>query len=94
MTIMVIMDTGTNVERWTVAKAKAHFSKVIERALSDGPQTITRHGRNTVVVVSATEWEKKTRCKGSLADFFAESPLRDSGLAIERDGEAAREIDL
>jgi prevent-host-death family protein len=79
---------------WTVAKAKAHFSQVIEEALNNGPQAITRNGRNAVVVVSMDEWERKTKRKGSLADFFAESPLRNSGLVIKRDREKPREIDL
>lgn len=35
---------------WTVAKAKAQLSQVIEQALTAGPQTITRNGRNAVVV--------------------------------------------
>ena len=91
---MVIMDTHLDAKHWTVARAKAQLSQVIDRALRDGPQTITRHGRDAVVVVSATEWENKTKRKGSLADFFAESPLRNSGLVIERDSETAREIDL
>jgi prevent-host-death family protein len=94
MTIMVIMDIEVDTRHWTVAKAKAQLSQVMERALRDGPQTITRHGRDAVVVVSAAEWESKTKRRGSLADFFAESPLRNSGLAIERDGETARESDL
>ena len=67
---------------------------MIEEAIHDVPQRITRNGRDAVVVVSVAEWENKTKRKGSLAEFFAESPLRDSGLAIERDSEAAREIDL
>jgi prevent-host-death family protein len=91
---MVFMYTSPDARHWTVARAKAQLSQVIEQALRDGPQTITRRGRDAVVVVSAMEWENKTKRKGSLADFFAESPLRNSGLAIERDDETAREIDL
>lgn len=83
-----------NIKPWTVAKAKAQLSQVIEQALTTGPQTITRNGRNAVVVVSVEEWECKTKRKGSLADFFAESPLRNSGLVIKRDREKPREIDL
>jgi prevent-host-death family protein len=30
------------------------------------------------------EWERKTQRQGTLADFFAASPLRDSGLEVER----------
>jgi len=69
---------------WTVAQAKAKFSEVIQKAASEGPQTITRNGRRTAVLVAANEWDRKTRPKGTLADFFADSPLRGSGINIER----------
>ncbi|MGD0223766.1 MAG: type II toxin-antitoxin system Phd/YefM family antitoxin [Terriglobia bacterium] len=72
------------VGAWTVAQAKAKFSEVIDKARSLGPQTITRNGRKAAVVVAADEWERKTRRKGNLAEFFASSPLRRSGLKIER----------
>jgi len=81
-------------ERWTVADAKARFSEVIDRALSDGPQTVTRNGRNAVVIVSADEWDRKTKRPGNLAGFFAASPLRDSGLEIERRRDEPRKLDL
>jgi prevent-host-death family protein len=83
-----------NSPNWTVAEAKAKFSQVIERALSEGPQTITRHGRNTAVVVSAEEWQRKTKRVGSLVEFFAASPLRGSGIKLRRSRELPREIDL
>ena len=67
---------------WTVAEAKAKFSEVIEKAKSEGPQTITRNGRRAAVLVAAEEWERKTKRKGTLADFFAASPLRGSGIKI------------
>ena len=69
---------------WTVAAAKAKLSEVIDRALADGPQTITRRGRETVVIVSAEEWQRKAKRSGSLAEFFAESPLRGAPLKVER----------
>ena len=71
-------------DSWTVAQAKAKLSEVIEQAQSSGPQTITRNGRKAVVVVSAQEWERKTKRVGTLAEFFASSPLRDSGLKVKR----------
>jgi prevent-host-death family protein len=79
---------------WPVAEAKARLSELIERTLSEGPQTITRQGRETVVMVSAAEWERKTRRKGNLAEFFAASPLRHAELKIERGKEKPREIEL
>jgi prevent-host-death family protein len=79
---------------WTVAEAKAKFSEMIERAVSEGPQTITRKGRTTAVVVGAEEWQRKTRRVGNLAEFFAASPLRGSGLKLRRSKDIPREIDL
>jgi prevent-host-death family protein len=70
--------------KWTVAEAKAKFSEVIDRAQSDGPQTITRRGRKAAVLVAAEEWERKTKRRGNLAEFFASSPLRGTGLNIKR----------
>lgn len=81
---------ATEAEAWTVAGAKARFSEVIDRALSDGPQTITRNGKQAVVVVAAEEWERKSKRTGNLAEFFAASPLRDSGLSVERPTDGPR----
>jgi len=67
---------------WTVAEAKAKFSEVLDRAQSEGPQRITRHGRTTAMVVAASEWERKTNRKGNLAEFFAASPLRGAGVKL------------
>jgi prevent-host-death family protein len=82
------------MDSWTVADAKAKLSEVIDRALADGPQAITRNGRKAVVVVSAEEWERKSRRVGNLAEFFANSPLRGSGLKTERIKDTPRELDL
>ena len=79
---------------WTVAEAKSKFSELIDRARARGPQTITRNGRTAAVLVSAEEWERKTRRSGNLAEFFAASPLRESGLVIERSKDKARDVEL
>ncbi|MEX2124814.1 MAG: type II toxin-antitoxin system Phd/YefM family antitoxin [Woeseia sp.] len=79
---------------WTVAEAKARFSKLIEQARLKGPQTISRHGRTAAVVVSAEEWEKKTKRSGNLAEFFATSPLRESAIEIKRRKDRSRKADL
>ena len=83
-----------NSEIWTVAKAKAKFSEVIDRARSDGPQIISRHGKNAVVVVASEEWERKTRRSGNLAEFFAASPLPGSGLKVSRTKDRPRKVKL
>ena len=83
-----------STQRWTVAEAKAKFSEIIERAMSEGPQTITRNGRTAAVIVGAEEWQRKTKRVGNLAEFFAESPLRGSGLKVRRLKEVPRKTSL
>ena len=83
-----------STDTWTVAEAKAKFSQVIERAQSDGPQTITRNGRIAVVIVATEEWERKTKRTGNLAEFFASSPLPRSGLRVKRLKDGPREFEL
>ena len=79
---------------WPVAEAKARLSEVIDRALKQGPQAITRNGRPAVVVVSSEEWARRTARKGTLAEFFAASPLPGSGIEIERPQGGARKVEL
>ena len=78
---------------WTLAVAKARLSEVVDRAQS-GPQTITRNGKPSAVIVSAEEWARKTVRKGSLAGFLMASPLRDCGLDLDAARGQPRDLDL
>lgn len=89
MTIMTIKP-----RIWTVAEAKAKFSEVIDRAQTQGPQTVTRNGRTTAVVVAADEWQRKTNRSGNLAEFFAASPMPRSRLRLARRKDRPRKIGL
>jgi len=73
-----------NTHTWTVAEAKAKFSEVLDKAQNEGPQRITRHGRTTAMVIAAKEWDSRAERKGTLAEFFASSPLRSAGLKPHR----------
>jgi prevent-host-death family protein len=97
MTIMMVIMTSqatNHASEWPVADAKAHFSAVIDRALAEGPQVVTRNGKRTVVIVPVEEWERRSQRHGSLADFFARSPLRGSGLNVERARDLPRDISI
>src|ERR1700745_3843248 len=94
MTLWVKRSLPMGAPNWTVAEAKAKFSEIIERAMSEGRQTITRKGRTAAVVVGAEEWQRKTKRVGSLAEFLAASPLRGSGLKVRRRKERPRKISL
>jgi prevent-host-death family protein len=80
-------NSNTNV--WTVAEARAKLSEIIERARSGEPQTVTRK-----VIVAAEEWERKSKRAGNLAEFFATSPLRGSGLSLRRLRGSMRKVKL
>lgn len=81
-------------DTWTVAQAKAKFSELVERARDSGPQLITKNGRKAAVVVSVEEWDRRTRRAGNLAEFFAQSPLRGSGLKVARKKDGFRKVEL
>lgn len=70
---------------WPLGEAKARLSELIDKVEREGPQVISRRGREVAVVVPVEEWRRKSARAGSLAQFFAESPLRDSGLVVERE---------
>jgi prevent-host-death family protein len=79
---------------WKVAEAKARFSELIDKALQEGAQEITRHGKRTVVVVAAKEWDRRAERQQSLAAFLDRSPLRGSGLDIDRLRGRPRDLEL
>ncbi len=80
---------------WQIQEAKNKLSELIDRALSEGPQVITRHGVEVAVVMPFVGYKKLTMRKQRLGDFFMASPLRKSGLVIERDKQTTlRDIEL
>jgi prevent-host-death family protein len=78
---------------WTLAGAKARLSEVVDRA-QVGPQTITRNGKPSAVIVSAEEWARKTARKGTLAEFLLASPLRGADLELDRQRDSPRDMTL
>jgi prevent-host-death family protein len=74
-------------DAWSVAEAKAKFSEVIDKARRDGPQRVTRHGKDAVVVVSADDWKALT--KPAAKRNFIEA-LLDPAAGVLTDEEAER----
>ena len=79
--------------QWPMQEAKNRLSHVVEQAAS-GPQTITVRGEPKAVVVSTEEYNRLTRPTTSLADFLMNSPLRGSGIDLERSTDTGRDIKL
>lgn len=86
--------SSKSAKPWMVAEAKARFSYVLDQAEKEGPQFITRNGKEAAVIVSIAEWERKTRRKGNLAEFFRDSPLRGSRLKVPRRKDRLRDPEL
>lgn len=57
------------METWQLQEAKNKFSELVEHALHDGPQMVTRHGKPAVVVMSAAEFEASQSGKKPKMDF-------------------------
>jgi prevent-host-death family protein len=69
---------------WALQDAKNKFSELVDKAVGDGPQTVTRHGREAVVVMSVNDYKKLLVNKKDLVEFFSSSPLVESGLDFDR----------
>ncbi|HMC15509.1 MAG TPA: type II toxin-antitoxin system prevent-host-death family antitoxin [Albitalea sp.] len=71
--------------RWRLQDAKARFSELVRMAHSDGPQHVTLHGRDAVVVVDADEFHrlKGARTGQLLIDALQASPHREIEIEIE-----------
>src|SRR5450755_4740038 len=84
-------------ESWQIQSAKARFSEVFRRARTEGPQRITRQGKEGVVMVAEEQYNRlvgKSRQPKNIVDFFRQSPLVGLELDLERDRSPARDVKL
>ena len=81
---------------WLLQDAKARFSELVRLVHSEGPQHVTVHGRDEVVIISAAEFR---RLKGSatgrdLIDALQASPYRDVDIEPGRGAMQVRDVTL
>jgi len=81
-------------DHWQLQEAKNKFSRLVDRAKNSGPQVVTKHGEEAVVVISASEYRELLKPQLNLVQFFQESPLMMDDLDLDRDKELPREIEL
>jgi antitoxin Phd len=81
-------------ERWQLQEAKNRLSELVRQARKRGPQVITVHGADAVVVVAAEHYRRLAPRNGTLVDFFRASPLVGAELDIARSPETGRPITL
>jgi len=80
--------------RWQLQEAKNRFSELVDIACREGPQTVTRHGVPTAVILSVDEYGRLTKGASDLVDFLRRSPLRGVVLDLSRSRETPREVEL
>lgn len=83
-----------NSKTWQLQEAKNKFSELVRKATEEGPQVVTKHGRESVVVISSEEYRKLEQPETLLVDFFRQSPLYDLQIDLERDKSLSRNIQL
>ncbi len=79
---------------WQLQEAKSRFSELVNTAMTEGAQTVTKHGKPAVVVVSAEEYRQKLAPRKSLATVLQECPEDLTALLGHRAKQVARKVDL
>ncbi|MCE5295356.1 MAG: type II toxin-antitoxin system Phd/YefM family antitoxin [Chlamydiales bacterium] len=82
------------LRQWKLQDAKNHFSEVVESAMNDGPQEVTKHGEHAVVILSFAQYEQLIRPTKNLVEFFKDSPFYGVELDFERSKDVPREVDF
>jgi antitoxin Phd len=97
----VILDNTSGIKAggplWQIQTAKARFSELFRRARTEGPQLITRQGKEGVVMISDVQYDQlvgRSHQPKSLVQFFRESPLVGVELDLGRQKDEGREIEL
>lgn len=78
---------------WQLQDAKQRFSELVRLAESDGPQFVTRHGQEVVVVLSAQEFRRLTSDVPDFKEFLLSGPPTDD-LDLSRDDTPTRLVEL
>ena len=86
--------SGGDSRRWRLQDAKARFSEVVREAQHNGPQRVTLHGRDAVVIVGADEFDRLQRPRTGKDIIAALAPSPLSGVPFERVSIKARVRDV
>lgn len=76
---------------WQLQEAKNKLSKVVDEAIRQGPQIITRHGVEVAIVLFYDEYRRIMASQEKLSDFFQNSPLAGTELELTRDRSPGRQ---
>jgi antitoxin Phd len=79
---------------WQIQEAERRFSELVRRTLEEGPQVVTRHGEEVVVVVPAEEYRRIAGYRGGekmdFKEFLMSAPEGLEHIIPERSKELPR----
>lgn len=78
---------------WQLQSAKQKFSEVVDRAISEGPQVVTRRGRAVVVVLAVDAYRRLSEGGHDFKRFLRQAPDFEL-LELERSAETGRRVEL
>ena len=78
---------------WQLQEAKQKFSELVRRAQEEGPQVVTKHGEEVVVVVPVEEYRRTSGRKMDFKEFLLNGPDL-SVLDLERSKDLPRDVEL
>ena len=77
---------------WQVQDAKARFSELLETALAEGPQIVTKRGVEAAVLVPIGQWRRlEAETRPTLKDLLLTAEPRDESLVAPRQALGSRE---
>ncbi len=80
---------------WQLQEAKQRFSELVRRTLEEGPQVVTRHGEEVVVVIPAEEYRRREDKKPDFKEFLMNAPEGLENIIPERPkDDFPREVDF
>lgn len=80
-------------QKWQIQEAKSKFSQVIDSAISQGAQYVTRRGHKVAVILSVEDYESMKNANNNLLDTLLNAP-KGEALIIDRPDEIIRDIEL
>lgn len=78
---------------WKLAEAKNRFSELVNKALVEGPQRVSRR-EDTVIVISEIEYQNLTGKKQNFIEFLLDDRIDLDGVDFDRDKSLSRKVDL
>ncbi len=82
------------MQTWQLQEAKNRLSEVVDKALHQGPQLITRRGAETAIVLSMEDYRKLRQPETDLVELMQSSPPAEVELDLDRAPDTGREIEL